>query len=104
MATGERRQEMATIRLLGGTRGHVARMTALEMLPTLAVGLIAGAVVVAVAVAGVPRGVTGVPLAVPATLIGGLLAGTAVLGLLAGVVTSRLALRASPAEAMRVRD
>ena len=104
MATGERRQEMATIRLLGGTRGHVARMAALEMLPTLAVGVIAGAVVVAVAVAGVPRGVTGVPLDVPATLIGGLLAGTAVLGLLAGVVTSRLALRASPAEAMRVRD
>ena len=104
MATGERRQEMATIRLVGGTPGQITRMAALEMLPTIAVAVAAGAAVVAVAVAGVPRSVSGVPLEVPLTLTAGLLGGAALLGLLAGVVTSRLALRSSPAEAMRARE
>jgi ABC-type antimicrobial peptide transport system permease subunit len=64
----------------------------------------AGAAIVTVAVAGVPRGLTGFPLVVPPELTGGLVAGAAVLGLLAAAVTTRLALRASPVEAMRGRE
>ena len=104
MTTTERRDELATIRLLGGTRGHATRMVTLEMLPTVIAALGAGAAIVAVAVAGVPRGLTGFPLVVPLELTGGLAAGAAVLGLLAAAVTTRLALRASPAEAMRGRE
>ena len=104
MTTTERRGELATIRLLGGTAGHATRMVVLEMLPTVIAALGAGAVIVAVAVAGVPRGLTGVRLDVPLALMGELAAGAGVLGLLAAAVTTRLALRASPTEAMRGRE
>jgi putative ABC transport system permease protein len=104
MTTTERRDELATIRLLGGTAGHATRMVLLETIPTVLAALGAGAVIVAVAVAGVPRGVSGFELAVPLQLALGLGAGAAVLGLLTATVTTRLALRASPLEAMRGRD
>ena len=104
MTTTERREELATIRLLGGTAGHAIRMVTLEMLPTVITALGAGAAIVAIAVAGVPRGLTGFPLVVPLELTGGLAVGAAILGLLAAAVTTRLALRASPAEAMRGRE
>jgi len=104
MTTTERRDELATIRLLGGTAGHAVRMVTLEMLPTVVAALGAGAAIVAVAVAGVPRGLTGFPLVAPLELVAGLAAGAAILGLLAAAVTTRLALRASPAEAMRGRE
>ena len=71
-------------------------------------GLRQGADHVAIAVAGVSRGLTGfplvVPLVVPLELTGGPAAGAAILGLLAAAVTTRLALRASPAEAMRGKE
>ena len=72
MTTTERRDELATIRLLGGTAGHAIRMVTLEMLPTVITALGAGAAIVAIAVAGVPRGLTGFPLVVPLELTGGL--------------------------------
>jgi ABC-type antimicrobial peptide transport system permease subunit len=50
---------------------------------------------------GVPRGVTGIPLVVPVAITGALVAGSALLGLVTGGVSARLALRASPAGAMR---
>jgi putative ABC transport system permease protein len=101
MTTTERRGELATIRLLGGTAGHATRMVMLETLPTVLAALGAAAAIVAVAVAGVPRGLTGIPLSVPLQFTGALAVGSAALGLLAAAVTTRLALRASPAEAMR---
>jgi putative ABC transport system permease protein len=104
VTTTERRDELATIRLLGGTAGHATRMIVLEMVPTVVVALGAGAAIVAVAIAGVPRGLTGLPLSVPLDLTGGLMAGAALLGLLAAAVTARIALRASPADAMRGRE
>jgi putative ABC transport system permease protein len=104
MTTTERRDELATIRLLGGTAGHVTRMVVLEMVPTVLAALGAGAAIVAVAVAGVPRGLTGLPLSVPLEVTGGLTAGAAFLGVLTAAVTARLALRASPVEAMRGRE
>ena len=38
MATAERRGELATIRLLGGTGGQAIRMVALELAPIVVVG------------------------------------------------------------------
>jgi putative ABC transport system permease protein len=103
MATAERRAELATIRLLGGTSGHAIRTVALETLPTVLVALGAGAAIVAISVHGVPDGLTGIPLTIPLTLVAGISAGAAALGLLAALVSTRLALRATPAEAMRER-
>jgi ABC-type antimicrobial peptide transport system permease subunit len=79
-------------------------MVGLEMASTIAVALAVGGAIVAVAVAGVSRGVTGVPLELPGTPTALLLAGAAGLGLAATVVAARLALRTSPAAAMRARD
>ena len=104
MATAERRGELATIRLLGGTRWQAIRMVALELAPIVAVGLAAGAAVAAVAVMGVPEGVRGISLSVSATLVAGLAAGAALLGLAAGAVTARKAIRVTPAAAMRVQE
>ena len=104
MATSERRAELATIRLLGATGGQATRMVALELAPTMLVGLIAGAAIAGLAILGVPDGVRGIPLVVPAAIAAGLLAGTAVLALATGAVTTRLALRASPAGAMRAQE
>ena len=97
MATAERRGELATIRLLGGTRWQAIRMVALELAPIVVVGLVAGAAVAAVSVMGVPEGVRGIALGVSATLVAGLAAGAALLGLAAGAVTARKAMRVSPA-------
>ena len=104
MATTERRGELATIRLLGGTRGQATRMIALELAPTVTVALLAGAAIAVLAVIGVPEGVRGIPLVVPAAITAALLAGSAVLALAAGVVTARIALRATPASAMRAQE
>jgi putative ABC transport system permease protein len=104
MAISERRGELATIRLLGGTAGQATRMVALELAPTVIVGLLAGSAIAALAIVGVPNGVRGIPLVVPAAVAAGLIAGTAVLGLAAGAVTARLALRVSPASAMRGQE
>ena len=101
MTTAERRAELATIRLLGGTTGTAVRTVALETLPTVLVALGAGAAIVATTVHGVPQGLTGVPLSIPLALIAALTTGAAALGLLAALVSTRLALRTSPAEAMR---
>ena len=101
MATAERRADFATIRLLGGTSGHVTRMLALELVPTLLVALLAGTVIAAVAMVGVPDGVRGIPIVVPVVLAGGLGAGAVALALAAGGVAVRIALRVTPAGATR---
>ena len=88
MATAERRAELATIRLLGGTRGQRLRTAALEMHPDDARRPAAGAVVVAISVHGVPLGLTGIPLAVPATILAAIAAGALALGLLAALATN----------------
>ena len=62
------------------------------------------AAIAAVAMIGVPNGVRGIPLIVPVAAVGGLLMGTVGLGLATGAVAARLALRASPASAMRAQE
>ena len=104
MAISERRGELATIRLLGGTSGQAIRMVAMELIPIMLVALIAGSAMAAFAIMGVPDGARGVPLVVPIAVAGGLIAGTAALGLAAGALMARVALRSSPAAAMRLQD
>ena len=104
MATTERRGELATIRLLGGTRGHALRMVLLEMGSTVAAALAVGGVVVFVALTGVSKGLTAEPLSIPLDLVAGLLGGAMVLGALACAVSAFIALRTSPALATRTRE
>ena len=104
MAMSERRAELATIRLLGGTAGQTTRMIALELAPVMLVGVAAGAAIAGLAILGVPDGVRGIPLVVPAAVAAGLLAGILILAVATGAVSTRLALRASPAAAMRSQD
>ena len=49
---------------------------------------------------GVPDGVRGIPIVVPAVLAGGLCVGAAALALAAGGVAVRIALRVTPAAAL----
>jgi putative ABC transport system permease protein len=88
MATSERRVELATIRLLGGTRGQRLRTAILETIPTTLVALLAGAAVVAISVHGIPLGLTGIPLAIPATTLAAIAAGALALGLLTALATN----------------
>jgi putative ABC transport system permease protein len=104
MATSERREELATIRLLGGSAWQATRMVALELAVVLLAAVAAGAAVAGIAIHGVPDGVRGIPLVIPPELAAGLPAGAALLGLLAAAVTARLALRATPATALRVNE
>jgi putative ABC transport system permease protein len=104
MATSERRAELGTIRLLGGTGFHAVRMIAIEHAATVIAALAAGAVIAGVSINAVPDGVRGIPLVVPATVVGGLVAGAAVLGLAAAAITTRIALSASPTAAMRAQE
>jgi hypothetical protein len=60
--------------------------------------------VAALSVMGVPEGVRGIPLVVPVAITFALPAGAAILALMAGAVTARLALRASPAQALRAQE
>ena len=101
MATAERRASWPRSACSAARAATAIRTVALETLPTVLVALGAGAAIVATSVHGVPHGLTGVPLSVPPTLVAALTAGAAALGLLAALVSTRLALRASPAEAMR---
>ena len=90
MTTTERRDELATIRLLGGTAGHATRMiVVLEMVPTgRRRARRRSGDRPTMAVTSVPRGLTGVPFSVPLELASRLTAGAALLGLLAAAVSS----------------
>ena len=54
MATAERRTELATIRLFGGTTGPAIRMVTLETLPTVLPRSARPAIIAGIAVNGVP--------------------------------------------------
>ena len=105
MTTSERRTELATIRIIGGTGGQVIRMIVGELLPIVAAAVITGCGIVGLSVLGVADSVSGVPLAVPVGPVAGILGGAALLGVAAGIVTGRLALnRTSAASALRAGE
>ena len=79
MVTAERRGELATIRLLGGTRPRRSGWSRSSSRRSSPSGWPPAPCVAAISVMGVPEGVRGIELTVFATLVAGLAAGAALL-------------------------
>ena len=93
MAVADRRHEIRLARLIGSTRWQVLRMIGWEALITTAVGLCAGTAIVAAAVCRLPATQPGWHVVVPAQLFAPLLAGVAMLSIVAAVVPAVVAVR-----------
>ncbi len=93
MAVADRRHEIRLARLVGSTRGQVLRMITWEAAVTTAVGLAAGAAIVAGAVWRLPTTQPDWHIVVPAQLCALLLAGAALLSVVAAIAPTLLALR-----------
>ena len=93
MAVADRRHEIRLARLIGSTRGQVLRMITWEAAVTTAVGLAAGAAIVAGAVWRLPATQPDWHIVVPAQLCALLLVGAALLSVVAAIAPTLLALR-----------
>ncbi|WP_405005727.1 ABC transporter permease [Kitasatospora purpeofusca] len=97
MTLGDRRRELAMLRLAGATRGQVLRAVATETLLCVGAGALVGAVASAISIGGswaALRQLVGpTPAVVPWATLGELLAVCAAIGLTAAVVPAALALR-----------
>jgi putative ABC transport system permease protein len=94
IATAGRRREYADLRLAGATAAQARRVITAEAAIAVTVGLILGAAVAGVVVGAFSLGQDGVlRVFVDAPTYAALLAGTALLGLLAGALPPRLVLR-----------
>ncbi len=108
MATGERGRELATLRLTGATPRQIRRMIALESALVAAIGILLGAVVTAVTLFGMRRGL--VPLApvvrvaVPWRTLGAIAGVCLVVAVLAGLVPAAVALRRPAIDSAAVRQ
>ncbi|MCL2419206.1 MAG: FtsX-like permease family protein [Conexibacteraceae bacterium] len=96
MATAVRGREFASIRLLGGTRRQCLQLISLESSITVLVALAIGALIVRLSLLGVPAGPTGMPVSGPSIFVAAILAGTGLLGIIAGTMAGMGALRPSP--------
>jgi putative ABC transport system permease protein len=100
-----RRRELALLRLVGATPRQIARMARWEAGLVVIVGIGLGAAIAATALVPFSRALTGSPIPnVEPRLLGGVLGGTAVLGLIASLLPTRLALRARPVDAIGLKD
>ncbi|MFD7642115.1 ABC transporter permease [Kitasatospora sp. NPDC059795] len=105
MSTTERLREFALLRLVGATDRQVLRMMAWEGGITVVVALVLGAAVAAAVLVPVSLSLTGAAaLSLPAGPVAAVLGGAAVLGVGTVLLTSRLALRRDPVEALGARD
>ncbi|MFJ6383836.1 FtsX-like permease family protein [Kitasatospora sp. NPDC092039] len=105
MATTERLREFALLRLVGATDRQVLRMMAWEGGITVAVALTVGAAITASVLVPVSLALTGTAWpSLPASWAAGVLGGAAALGVGTVLLTTRLALRREPVQAMEVRD
>ena len=93
MAVADRRNEIRLARLIGSTRGQVLRMITWEAAVTTAVGLAAGAAIVAGAVWRLPATQPDWHIVVPPQLCALLLVGAALLSVVAAIAPTLLALR-----------
>ncbi|MDY0812145.1 FtsX-like permease family protein [Kitasatospora purpeofusca] len=97
MTLGDRRRELAMLRLAGATRGQVLRAVATETLLCVGAGALVGAVASAISIGGswaaLHQLVGPTPAVVPWATLGELLALCAAIGLTAAVVPAALALR-----------
>ncbi|MEV5986299.1 ABC transporter permease [Streptomyces sp. NPDC052051] len=105
MTTMERVGEFALLRLVGATRGQVARMMRAENAVTVLAALLVGAVVAGMVLTSFSKALTGSPhLYVPGDTVAVILGGAAALALATGVLTTRIALRQRPEAALRGAD
>ncbi|MER7704279.1 FtsX-like permease family protein [Kitasatospora sp. NPDC097605] len=105
MTTTERQREFALLRLVGTTRRQVLRMMAWEGGITIAVALVLGAAVTTAVLVPISLALTGTAWpALPASWLAAVLGGAALLGVGTVLLTTRLALRREPAEAIGERD
>ncbi|KAA6213502.1 ABC transporter permease [Streptomyces albofaciens JCM 4342] len=102
MTTMERSGEFALLRLVGATRGQVARMMRLENAVVVVAALLVGAAVAGAVLAVFSQALTGSPAPdLPAGTVALILGGAGLLALTTGIVTTRIALRHRPAAALR---
>ncbi|MFG2909360.1 FtsX-like permease family protein [Kitasatospora sp. NPDC048286] len=105
MATTERLREFALLRLVGTTDRQVLRMMAWEGGITVAVALVIGMGVTAAVLVPVSLALTGTAWpSLPSSWEAGVLGGAALLGVGTVLLTTRVALRRKPVEAMGVRE
>nr|WP_083466939.1 FtsX-like permease family protein [Kibdelosporangium sp. MJ126-NF4]CTQ97040.1 putative ABC transport system integral membrane protein [Kibdelosporangium sp. MJ126-NF4] len=105
MSTAQRSREFALLRLVGTTKRQVVRMMRLEALATVGVAALLGTVVAGVPLVLLNLALRGTPLpSGSATVFGGIIAGAVLLGLLSLGVSTRVALRAKPIEAIGLRE
>jgi putative ABC transport system permease protein len=101
MATAARSREFALLRLVGTGRGQVRGMTRIESVIVVAIALVVGSLAALPPLVGVAIGMTGSPLPTiaPLTYLAVVVV-TALLGLLAIGIPTRLALRTQPVAAL----
>ena len=103
MTIGDRRTELAVLRLSGATRGQVLRMLAAEATLTTAAAVLLAGLVIAVTAVGVRAGLAGwtpsVPLDLPWAVAGGIAGACLLIALTATLIPAALALRERPAAA-----
>jgi putative ABC transport system permease protein len=105
LTTAQRSREFALLRLVGTTRRQVTHMMRLEALTTVGIAMALGTLVALVPLALLNLGLRGnvVP-AGPPSVYFGIIAGAAVLGMVAIGVATRVTLRARPIDAIGVRE
>jgi putative ABC transport system permease protein len=103
MTIGDRRTELAVLRLSGATRGQVLRMLAAEATLTTAAAMLLAGLVIAVTAVGVRAGLAEttpeVPLDLPWAVAGGVAGACLLIALTATLIPAALALRERPATA-----
>jgi putative ABC transport system permease protein len=105
MSTAERAREFALLRLIGAGKEQVRTMVRAETLIMLTFGLTIGTLIAIPGLAVLSHDLTGSATpSVSLRLYGGLVAFYTLLGFAAGVVPTRLALRADPVKAMAARE
>ncbi|MEA5364431.1 ABC transporter permease [Amycolatopsis sp., V23-08] len=105
MSTAQRGREFALLRLIGTTRRQVIRMMRLEALATVFVAVVVGTLVPLVPLALLNLGLRGtvLPSGSPTVYLG-IIAGAVLLGVLSMGLSTRVALRARPIDAIGLRE
>ena len=105
LTTAQRSREFALLRLVGTTRRQVTHMMRLEALVTVGIAVVVGTVVALVPLALLNVGLRGSPVpSGPLSVYFGIVGGAAVLGFLAMGLSTFVALRARPIDAIGLRE
>jgi putative ABC transport system permease protein len=105
LTTAQRSREFALLRLVGTTRRQVTHMMRLEALATVGIAVVVGTVVALVPLALLNVGLRGIPLpSGPLSVYFGIIGGAALLGLAAMGLSTWVALRARPIDAIGLRE